>query len=364
MLGLQLGGFQLALLSAVKELGIEPAMMGLPITAQYIAISVMPLIFGPISDRIGKKNIIVYFMILFIAGCFVTWQSGSTMHLLVGAFIIGAGASVCECSVTASVSDVFTGEQEKYLNFVHGFFCVGAVVSPLLLQALMDNLSASWRLIFLICAIAMAAILPAILSVRTTPAGNINQPQQKNKIENPLLVFGFAICVFLYVSIEASLTFFADTVFTIELNYPALGALAISLFWGAMGAGRLFFGRLKKMPRNLPVISFFLLASAIIIIAFIRHEILILVLFTIAGFVSSSIWPGIVNAASALNRNASGAIMSYLNLGGGLGSAVIPLAVGAIMDAANMTVSFSVLTILSVIAGIYLLKNSNVPDSK
>jgi len=360
IVGFQLGGFQLVLLSAIDELGISRAMIGLPITAQFISLCTMPLIFGPISDRFGKKLIIVIFIFIFVIGCLFVWQSGTVIIFLAGAFIIGTGASVCDCSVNASILDVFTGEEEKYMNFALSFFSIGAVISPLLMQALMDNFSASWRLTFLISAAAMAAVLPVIMLVRTTTGPVSKHPRKKQKIENPRLFLGFTICVFLYVSIEACLAFFADTIFTIELNFPAFGAWAISLFWGAMGAGRLFLGRLKNIPRHAIVVSLFCLALIIGGIILNRNEIVMLVLFAVAGFACSCIWPGIVNAAVALNRTDSGALMSYLNLSGGIGGSAIPLAVGVIMDAANFSVSFLVLIVFSVIAGVYMLKKSIV----
>ena len=363
-LGIQLGGFQLALLSAVTELRIDPAMIGLPITAQFLAFSVTPLIFGPVSDRIGKRIIIFVFMIVFIVGCLFVWTSVSAVQLLIGSFIIGAGASVNESSVSASVSDVFIGKQEKYLNFIHGFFCVGAVISPLILQALMDNLSASWRVNFLISAIVMAAIIPAILLARTPSARKASAPaekqsRQKIKLNQPRLFIGFVICVFIYVSVESSIAFFADTVFTIELNSPAFGALAISLFWGSMGAGRLFFGRLRKIPKYTIVVCLFSLALIVFVMILTRHETVMLTLFALAGFACSCIWPGMLNAAASLNRDSSGAVFSYLNLGGSIGGAVVPLAVGIIMAAANMTASFLFLIALTLIAGVYILKKHN-----
>jgi fucose permease len=131
-----------------------------------------------------------------------------------------------------------------------------------------------------------------------------------------------------------------------------------------MGAGRLFFGRLREIPANATVISLFCLALIIVAIAFVRHEIVMLILFAVSGFASSCIWPGIINTAVSLNRNASGALISYLNLGVGIGGSVVPLAIGKLMDAANMTVSFLVLTVLTAVAGIYMRRNTGDSGNK
>ena len=356
VLGLQMGGFQLALLSAVNELGLDGKTMGLPVTAQFLSISLMPLIFGPISDRVGKMKIVAVFMFVFSLGCFLAWMSSSAGELIIAAFIIGAGFSVCECSGAAAISDVFLEDGEKYINFCQSFFCIGAVLSPILLQALIDNYSASWRIIFLICAIVMAAIVPAVLSVHTNPVRKAEQKQADRKKGNPLMFIGFVLCMFIYVGIESCLAYFADTVLTLEMSAPAFGAFAISLFWGAMGIGRFFFGRLKIIPRSATAVSLLCLAAIMACIIFINSEYTMLIFFTVCGFACSCIWPGIINSAVSLNRDSSGAIVSYLNLGAGLGGAVFPLVLGVLLTVTGISVSFIILAVFPVMAGVYLLK--------
>jgi MFS family permease len=253
VLGIEYGGFQLSLLGSVNELGFDSKMIGLPVTMQFVSACIMPLAFGPLSDRIGKRMILAVFMIVFCVGSIITWQSISTTDFLFGIFLIGAGFSICECLTTAALSDVFPGNEEKYINVIGGFFCVGAVASPLVLQWIMDSFSTSWRVIFLISAVAMAAIIPFVVLSHITPRLKNYQKQQKTKLEHPFLLLGFILCMFVYIGIESCFGFFADTVLSIELSCPYLGAYAISIFWTAMGIGRFYFGRIKNIhvtPRH------------------------------------------------------------------------------------------------------------------
>jgi FHS family glucose/mannose:H+ symporter-like MFS transporter len=376
VLGIEFAGFQLALLSAVIEFEFDKAMIGLPVAAQFFSASFMPLVFGPISDRIGKMKIIASFMIVFSFGCFLAGVSGSPILFLIGVFIIGIGFSVCECSIAAAVSDIFFETREKYFNFIQSFFCIGAVLSPLALQALMDTYSASWRVIFIICALGMIAVLPVLLLSRINPvskSGHIEHAEhldhipEENKQSNPLLIFGFVLCVFIYVGVEGCLSFFADTVLTLGLNAPDFGAFAISIFWATMGIGRFVFGRIKKIPRKSTPISLLCMAVIIACFVFVEQGYTILVMFGLAGFACSGVWPGIVNAAVAVNRNASGTTLSYLNLGAGLGGTFLPLFIGALLTGSGLNVSFLVMSVFPVLAGIFMLKNSredNAPDPK
>jgi MFS family permease len=318
----------------------------------------MPLIFGPVSDRVGKMKIIAIFMIVFTVGCFLTWACNSAVQFLIGIFVIGLGFSVCECSIAAAISDFFEDKREKYINFIQSFFCIGAVLSPILLQALMNNLYASWRIVFIICAIAMIGVLPFLLLSRVDPVIKPEHIQEENKKSSPLLLIGFVICMFIYVGVESCLAFFADTVLTIELNAPEFGAFAISIFWATMGIGRFIFGRMKRIPRNAAAV--FLLSLAVITACFIFviQENTMLIMFALAGFACSCIWPGIINAAVTTNKNASGAIMSYLNFGAGTGGALLPFFIGILLTGTGMKASFLVMAIFPVLAGVFLLKYS------
>ena len=360
MLGFELGGFQLALMRATNELGIGGAAIGLPVAAQFVSVGVMPLIFGPISDRAGKKKILLIFMAVFAAGSILTWSSGSSAGFLFSVFILGTGYGVADCVSVAISSDVFSGHEEKYINFIQSFFCAGAIVSPIILQNLMDHFAASWRVIFLICAIAVLAVIPAVLLSKIVSAPKVSSvPRVEAPKRLPLpLLLGFLISIFIYVGIESCIASFADTVFAVHLGAQAYGAYAIALFWAAMGVGRFIFGRMKEIPGGATAVCLFCLTAVIAAIAFCGYDILALALFAASGFACSCVWPGIVNAAIALDREASGKIMGYLNLGGGMGGSIFPLAIGAIMNTIGVSVAFLILAAFSVFAGIYLWKKS------
>ena len=358
MLGYEAGALQLALLSATNELGLGGTGMGLPVTAQFISMSVMPLLVGPVADRAGKKKVIFAFLVVFVAGCLLTWLCASAAQLLIGVFIIGAGFSVCECMTTAAISDAYVESGEKYINLAQSFFCVGAVGSPILLQALMDGLSASWRAGFVISAIAMAALLPVLLFSRFTAFARVEGADAQPRQKSPFLIIGFVVCIFIYAGVESGIAYFADTVFTLGLDKPVLGAFAISLFWGFMGIGRVLFGRMKKIPPRATAVSLFFAAAVVLAMMFCGQETIMLGLYAASGLALACVWPGIAHASVAIDRGASGKIMSYLNLGSGLGASLIPLAIGAIINTTGISIAFLVLALISVASAFYMFANT------
>jgi sugar phosphate permease len=125
-----------------------------------------------------------------------------------------------------------------------------------------------------------------------------------------------------------------------------------------MGVGRFYFGRAKKIPRYATAVSLISMAATMVCLGFLNNIIAMLGIFALSGLACACVWPGIINAAVTLNRNASGQIMSYLNLGAGIGGAVLPFANGAIMNFTNATVSFMSLAAFPALAGIYMWKNA------
>ena len=357
MLGFEAGVFQLSLLSATNELGLGGAGMGLPVTAQFISISIMPLLFGPIADRTGKKRVVFAFIIVLVAGCLMTWLCATAAQFLIGVFIIGAGLSVCESMTTAAIADAYEKTGEKCINLAQCFFCIGSVGSPILLQALMDGFSVSWRVGFFITGIVTAAFIPLLLFAGFTPAAVIKSKDLRSKQKHPFLIFGLIVCIFMYVGVESAIAYFADTVYTLGLDKAAWGAFAISLFWGAMGIGRFVFGRMKRIPPNATAISLFFATAVILIMMVCRHETAMLVLYAASGLALACVWPGIANASVAIDRSASGRIMSYLTLGSGLGGALIPLATGALITTSGISVAFFVLALVTIAPAIYLWAN-------
>jgi MFS family permease len=115
-LGIEAGGFQLVLLNVAADLVKSTTMMGILVSVQFIAITVAPLCFGWLADRIGKKIILLVFMPVFTGGCFLAALSNSTMVFMGGVFLLGIGYSVCECIGTSVLSDAFPGREKKYLN--------------------------------------------------------------------------------------------------------------------------------------------------------------------------------------------------------------------------------------------------------
>ena len=61
VLGMEAGGLQYHLLLIGREMGINATRMGNLVSVQYLAFILIPLLFGGMGDRYGKKKILIGF---------------------------------------------------------------------------------------------------------------------------------------------------------------------------------------------------------------------------------------------------------------------------------------------------------------
>lgn len=138
--GFEMGGFQLVLRGVSTEFSMTATGAGLLVAAQNAGIMLMPPLFGSLSDRIGKKRVLLLFSLIFCLGCAFTGLSRGVLPFILGVFLIGSGYSVCECTGSAALADAYPEKSAKYINLSQCMLSAGAVVSPVLTQGVMDTL--------------------------------------------------------------------------------------------------------------------------------------------------------------------------------------------------------------------------------
>lgn len=357
-LGFESGGFQLSLRMVGKEFALSNAEMGGLVAAQFLAITLMPLCFGQLSDRIGKKNVLCRFVPVFIVGCFVAACSNSAFVFIVGAVIIGAGYSVCECLASAALSDAFPDKAQQCLNLTQCTFSLGGVTSPLLVSWAIQNGLASWRAVFWLAGIGYLLVYPLLFfSKFCSPC---SQAHEENK--SIRLLFSSAalplltVVMLLYVGIENGTAYFADSLFTESLGSEQSGAYAIAAFWAAMTLSRMLFSVIRVKPSHICVMSFGVCAMLALLLALEYKDIPLCVgLYALLGFAQGPVWPMIVALGTRLFPQFSGTLSSILMVGGGLGGALSPVAMGLVADRCGVGGAFVFLGGISIAAGILMI---------
>ena len=83
--------------------GDDPALVGLAMGVYGLTQGLLQLVFGMASDRLGRKRVIVFGLLIFAAGSFLAGAAGSLVELILGRMLQGAGA--ISAVVTALLAD-------------------------------------------------------------------------------------------------------------------------------------------------------------------------------------------------------------------------------------------------------------------
>lgn len=129
------------------------------ILAFFAGMMVGTLIFGPLSDSVGRKPAIFAGLVLFIAGSLVCMVSTSFPVLIAGRLLQGIGAASPRIVSIAMVRDGAQGaEMARIMSFVMSVFMLVPIFAPSIGQGVLYI--ASWRFIF--AGFVVAAIMVSI----------------------------------------------------------------------------------------------------------------------------------------------------------------------------------------------------------
>ncbi|HEX8591713.1 MAG TPA: MFS transporter [Pseudomonas sp.] len=118
--------------------GASPALIGLAIGAYGLTQAVLQIPFGVLSDRIGRRPVIYFGLIIFALGSVLAASADSIWGIIAGRILQGAGA--ISAAVMALLSDL-TREQHRtkamaMIGMTIGLsFAIAMVVGPLLTRA-------------------------------------------------------------------------------------------------------------------------------------------------------------------------------------------------------------------------------------
>ncbi len=205
------------------------------------------LVFGPIVDRYGYKNLLIICSFLVLLGLQGIAYSESFFLLQASIFLIGFGGGVINGGTNALVADITTEGKGANLSLLGVFFGIGALGMPAILAALSQSFSydaiISW--------IGWAVIIPiAFFMIINFPVPKQPQgmpiKQSAGLLKEPiLLLLGFVL--FFESGMEGIVNNWTTTylINTIDTN-PEDALYALSYFVVGMTAARLLLGAILK----------------------------------------------------------------------------------------------------------------------
>ena len=141
------------------------------ITSLFLGLGIGQMLFGPLSDRIGRKPAIHTGLALFMAGCLVSLFASTFEAMIAGRVLQGIGVAAPHVVTMALVRDQYEGRlMARLMSLALAVFILVPTIAPALGQMIMWL--ADWRAIFATF-LATATVALAWLALRqpeTLPA--------------------------------------------------------------------------------------------------------------------------------------------------------------------------------------------------
>ncbi len=152
-----------AILPAFKMIGddlqlSDPNKIQYLISVLFFGFGVGLIVFGPISDTMGRKKPIYIGGVIFFIGTLIAFFSTSLNMMLVGRFFQGFGAASFRIMAMAIIRDEYSGKaMAKVMSFITTVFILVPIVAPTIGQAIL--FLAPWRSIFLFYLLTCSATI-------------------------------------------------------------------------------------------------------------------------------------------------------------------------------------------------------------
>ena len=161
------------MLPALADIGqalriAEPNDRQLVITYYLVGFAFGQIIFGPISDRLGRKKPLAAGLIIFAIADVVAFASTSATTLFIARAVQGFGAAAPRVIALAIIRDRYAGRQmAQVMSFVIMVFVIMPIVAPMLGQSVMQFVV--WRGVFaVLLAVALVTLAWSALRLRET----------------------------------------------------------------------------------------------------------------------------------------------------------------------------------------------------
>ena len=136
--------------AAKVALGLSDAMAQLNFSIALLAMAFATLVYGSLSDRYGRRPMLLSGLLLFLAGSAIAALAETAATLLLGRVVQAVGAACGMTLVRTIARDAYRTEHlVRAISYLTMFYTLGPMVSPLFGGLLIDTLG--WRSVFIIC---------------------------------------------------------------------------------------------------------------------------------------------------------------------------------------------------------------------
>ncbi len=284
------------------------------IAASYV------LLIPALAGLMLTTYLIIFYALYFAAGFFL------------GILFMNANSSMLEGRVK---------NKDSVVNLGHGFFAMGALISPVFSSALV-NRQINWRLIYLaVIGLSVLSLISYLWVNRNKHPGPLEEKRSMSLREsfryrdkNIYMAFT-VILMLLYVMSEVTIFSWAPTFFRIEKFFDIYSAgLIVSVFWLGILAGRLMISFLSyKIKAGTLLVWLSLISILGLIVAIFSHrQIINFIGAGLIGLGFSGIPPLLISTAGKISGAGKDLSLTILFVVGIASGSIIPFIIRGIAD--------------------------------
>ncbi len=349
--GLLLSALGPALPGFARQTGTQLNGVSILFSAQAGGILIGTIVSGRRFDRLPGHPFMAAMMAIMVVMVVLTPLPGSLWAVAALMFLYGLGKGGIDVGSNTSLVWVHGKGVGPYMNALHFFFGVGALIAPTLVAVVLAYTGA---VVWAYWIIALAMLPLPFLFLRTpspvAPAA-IRERASGPVPWAPVVVT--ATLFFLYVGMEVG---YSGLVFSyatgLGLTATVTAGYLTSLFWACMTLGRLLTVPLaaRVRPRFLLVVDLSGILFFLGLLAARPQTSLVVWVVTIGlGFSMASFYPTLL-ALAGRHLPLTGRVASWFMIGGGLGAMSIPWLLGQLFTAEGPQVLAPTLLLMALVA--------------
>eukprot|EP00759_Apiculatamorpha_spiralis_P056477 PhF_6_TR8070/c0_g1_i1/m.12490 len=321
---------------------------GRVVMVNFIGILLGVPVTGYLSPKLGAKSLMMAGCAMQVVGLLTQAFSMNYIMFCVAMFFLGISGAILDVLGSPVATALGPESRASTLNFVHSFFCVGAVSTSFITTSLL-SFGVSWRTLTFVFIPTPIALFVMFLLNEFPPLVEGGDGQEEPLIDilkSP--TFWLAICcICMAGAVEVGAMTWAPTYASRVLGFNsfASGLLLVTMMI-AMTIGRLL---ASKFGGNIESCHFISLSGVmctcfIILVAVITQPHIAYGCCIFIGLGIAWAWPTILATANDTHPNAGAPMFALFSLVGAAGSSFMPWVIGIVTDAtSSLRIGFSML---------------------
>ncbi len=311
---------------------------------------------GILADRIGKRKIVSTGLALCSIGLAAIGVSSSFIGCFLSAVLLGIGAGFYEAAINPLILELFPERRAFALGSAHLCWGIGGFIGPLVVGYTYSTY-VDWRSSFYATSILVVFALLLFLAVRGPPSSKIDPyiAREDFKLSDLKAIWRLVFGNLLAWGIEGSIVAWVIIFLTNERGLSFLLATSsLSIFFLLQAVGKPFWGFFADKYGYTVAAKICAVGGGVLLFSVISnaHGVLPIILMAPTGFFLGGVIPNITTAACSRFRSASGAASGLINLGGDVGSILLPFIFGVVVSLSRAYWGFVLVSSLAILLGL------------